>query len=637
MGTIAITGSAGGIWSALRAATMLVPAARAAVRPAGPETGAAGAAPVGNHAGMARGEEGWRGRALWRTRSYLLPYRRHLVVIVVSSIVSSGGMVAVPLVVKQVVDGPLADGDRDAVLGWAALLAAIAVVEVFLAFARRYLLTVLSTGLETRIRDDLYAQLQRLDVGFHDRWQSGQLLSRAMTDLSIMRRFIGFGAIFFVLILVQVLAIFGVLLALHVGLALLTFVATIPVLILCHRFQQRYMVIVRRIQDQTGDLTTTIEEGAKGIRVLKALGRGDVSFARYRAEAQQIHDTQMERITLHTRFVWVLGLIPNLSLTVVLLAGVLAVGSGGLTLGGLVAFVSYVLMLTFPLEILAWIMALAGEAESAAVRLYEVFDTEPTIQDRPGAATLGEVQGDICFEGVSFTYEDSERTVLDGIDLRVAGGEVVAVVGATGSGKTSLVTLLTRLYDPTAGRITLDGHDLRDLTVTSLRRHVGFAFEEPSLFSASVRENLLMGKPDATEAEVLAALEVAQATFALDLPWGLDTRIGEQGLSLSGGQRQRLALARAVIGRPRVLVLDDPLSAVDVHTEAAAQAALRPRLEGCTVFIVVHRPSTVALATRSILLDEGRLIAVGTHHDLLESEPRYRAVLSEDAEEVAAR
>lgn len=584
---------------------------------------------------MARG--GWRQRALWRTRTYLAPYRRHLIFIVTSSIVSSAGMVAVPLIVKQVVDGPLADGDRGAVLGWALLVAAVAVLEVFLAFGRRYLLTVLSTGLETQLRDDLYAQLQRLDVGFHDRWQSGQLLSRAMTDLSVMRRFIGFGAIFFILILVQVAAIFGVLLTLHVPLTLLTFAATIPVLVLCHRFQQRYMKIVRRIQDQTGDLTTTIEEGAKGIRVLKAFGRGDVAFARYQAEAQQIHDTQMERITLHTRFVWVLGLIPNLSLTCVLLAGVLAVGSGGLTLGGLVAFVSYVLMLTFPLEILAWIMALAGEAESAAVRIYEVFDTEPTIQDRPGARTIEEVRGDIRFEGVSFTYEGSERTVLEGIDLTVAAGEVVAVVGATGSGKTSLVTLLTRLYDPTVGRITLDGQDLRDLTVTSLRRHVGFAFEEPSLFSASVRENLLMGKPDATEAEVLAALEVAQADFALDLPWGLDTRIGEQGLSLSGGQRQRLALARAIIGRPRVLVLDDPLSAVDVHTEAAAQAALRPLLEGCTVFIVVHRPSTVALAQRSILLDEGRLVAVGTHHDLLQSEPRYRAVLSEDAEEVSAR
>lgn len=542
-------------------------------------------------------------------------------------------MVAIPLIVKTVIDGPLADGDRAGVVRWAAVAAGIALVEVFLAFSRRYLLTLVSTGLETELRDDLYAQLQRLDVGFHDKWQSGQLLSRAMTDLSIMRRFVGFGAIFFVLITVQVVAIFGILLTLDVALALLTFVAAIPVVWLCHRFEQRYMKIVRRIQDQTGDLTTTIEEGAKGIRVLKAFGRGPEAFAGYQRQATEIYATQLERIQMHTRFVWVLGIIPNLTLTAVLLAGVLSVGSGRLTLGGLVAFVSYVLMLTFPLEILAWIMAMAGEAESAAVRIYEVFDTEPTIQDRPGAVELqSEVRGAVRFEGVSFSYEGRDRTVLSDIDLAVEPGEAIAVVGATGSGKTTLVTLLTRLYDPTEGRVTLDGTDLRDLTVTSLRRHVGFAFEEPSLFSASVRENLLMGKPDATDAEVQRALDVAQADFALDLPWGLDTRIGEQGLSLSGGQRQRLALARAIIGRPRVLVLDDPLSAVDVHTEAAAQAALRPLLEGCTVFIVVHRPSTVALADRSILLDGGRLVAAGTHRDLLASEPRYRSVLSEDAE-----
>jgi ATP-binding cassette subfamily B protein len=281
-------------------------------------------------------------------------------------------------------------------------------------------------------------------------------------------------------------------------------------------------------------------------------------------------------------------------------------------------------------------MALAGEAETAAVRVYEVFDTEPLIADRPGAIDLvdAEVVGEIRFESVSFRYPGGERPALEDIDLVVHAGETVAVVGATGCGKTTLVTLLTRLYDPTAGRITLDGHDLRDLTVNGLRRHVGFAFEEPSLFSASVRENLLMGKADATDDELLDALEIAQARFALELPWGLDTRIGEQGLSLSGGQRQRLALARAIIGRPRVLVLDDPLSAVDVHTEALVQAALRPILADSTAFVVVHRPSTVALADRAVLLDGGRLVAVGTHHELLETEPRYRAVLSEDAEDV---
>lgn len=582
------------------------------------------------------GSGGWRQRALVRAFPYLRPYRRHLVVIVSTSFLSTVAIVSLPLIVKSVIDGPLRDGDRGAIVRWCALAGGLAVIEGFLAFTRRTLLAILSTRLETDLRNDLYAQMQRLDLGFHDRWQSGQLLSRSMTDLAIVRRFVGFGAVFFILISVQVLAIFGVLVSLHAPLAVLTFAAAVPVVVLCRKFEREYHEIVRRLQDQTGDLTTSIEEGAKGIRIIKAFGRWREVYDSYEKECRQIHDTQLDRIKLHTKFVWVLGIIPNLTLTAVLLAGVLAVGSGGLTVGGLVAFVSYVLMLVFPLDMLGWIMALAGEAETAAERVYEVFDTVPAIIDGPGAHELTSPRGAIRLENVSFRYEGSDKTALRGIDLDVAPGETIAIVGGTGSGKTTLVTLMTRLYDPTGGRITIDGQDLRDLTVTSLRRHVAFAFEEPTLFSASVRENLRMGKPDATDAEVREALMVSQAGFALDLPWGLDTRIGEQGLSLSGGQRQRLALARAIIGRPTVLVLDDPLSALDVHTESLVQDALRPMLADCTVFLVVHRPSTIALADRAALLEDGRLVAVGTHHDLLEREPRYRAVLSEEAEDLAA-
>ena len=577
---------------------------------------------------------GWRQRALVRAFPYLRPLRARLITIVSCTLVSTVAYVSMPLVVKAVIDGPIAHHDRGGIVRWAMLAAGLAVIEMSLNHVRRSQLAIVSTDLETALRDDLYEQMQRLDVGFHDRWQSGQLLSRAMTDLAIVRRFIGFGALFFVLISAQVIAIFCVLLTLNVWLTLLTFVAAVPIVLLCGKFEREYHEIVRRLQDQTGDLTTSIEEGAKGVRIIKAFGRRHEVHAAYVADCQKIHDTQIDRIKLHTKFVWVLGIIPNLTLTGVLLAGVLAVGSGNLTIGGLVAFVSYVLMLVFPLDMLGWTMALAGEAESAAERVYEVFDTIPAILDRDNAIEVDDVRGVIRFEGVGFAYEGSEKTALRGIDLDVAAGETIAIVGATGCGKTTLATLLTRLYDPTEGRITLDGHDLRDLKVTSLRRHVGFAFEEPTLFSASVRENLLMGKPDASDDELLAALEVAQAGFALDLPWGLDTRIGEQGLSLSGGQRQRLALARAIIGRPRLLVLDDPLSAVDVHTEKLVQDALRPVLVDSTVFLVVHRPSTVALADRAALLENGRLVAVGTHHDLLESEPRYRAVLSEEAEDL---
>jgi ATP-binding cassette subfamily B protein len=408
----------------------------------------------------------------------------------------------------------------------------------------------------------------------------------------------------------------------------------IPVLLLCRRFERSYHVVVRDIQDQTGDLTTMLEESARGIRVIKAFGRAGVMFDRYDEKCRQLRETELDRVRIHTQFIWVLALIPNLTLALVLLAGALAVAAGHLSVGDLVAFVSYLLILVFPIEELAWILAMGEEAETAAGRVWEVFDTEPLIADRPGATTLPAARGEVRFENVRFTYPGSDKTVLRGVDLEIRPGETLALVGATGAGKTTVASLLVRLQDATGGRITLDGQDVRDVTLRSLRAQVGFAFEEPTLFSASVRENLLIGHPDATEADIEAALAVAQADFAYDLPWGLDTRIGEQGLSLSGGQRQRLALARAIVGRPRVLVLDDPLSALDVHTEARVEEALKPILADRTALVVVHRPSTIALADRAALIDGGRIVATGSHRELLAAEPRYAAILSQAAEEL---
>jgi ATP-binding cassette subfamily B protein len=462
------------------------------------------------------------------------------------------------------------------------------------------------------------------------------LLSRANSDISLIRRFAAFGAVFLFIIVLEVLAIFALLLYLNVWLGLLVICSAVPVLLLCRRFERKYHVVVRDIQDQTGDLTTEIEESARGIRVIKAFGRGDTMFRKYDNGCMQLRETELERVRVHTQFIWVLGLIPNITLAGVLLGGAVAVSHGNMTVGDLVAFVSYLLILVFPIEELAWILAMAEEAETAAGRVWEVFDTEPLIADRPGASALSHARGDVCFDDVHFTYPGSNRHVLRGFDLTISPGETVALVGATGAGKTTVATLLARLQDVTGGRVMLDGHDVRDLTLRSLRAQVGVAFEEPTLFSASVRENLLIGHPDATEADIEAALAIAQATFAYDLPWGLETRIGEQGLSLSGGQRQRLALARAIVGRPRVLVLDDPLSALDVHTEDRVEQALRPILAECTALVVVHRPSTVALADRAAFVDDGRIVATGSHQDLLVREPRYAAILSQAADEPEA-
>jgi len=576
---------------------------------------------------------------LRRVAPYFGPHRGRMWFITLSAVVSIAAGLATPLIAKSVIDGPIARGDKAGIVPWVLLALVLGAVETGLAHLRRNHLAVAAMDVETKLRDDLYRHLQRLDVGFHDRWQSGQLLSRATTDIATIRRFTAFGAIFLLIITLEVLTIFVLLLTLHWPLALVAGAFSVPVLVLCTRFERRYTLLVRRIQDETGDLTTEIEEAAKGIGVIKAFGRARYALDRYDAHVRRLHSSQMERIGLHTKFVWLLGVVPNLILVATLLAGVLAVGSGDLTLGGLFAFVSYVLILVFPLEALGWILAMAQEAMTAADRVYEVLDTVPEVDDHARTVDLDRtgtpVLGHVRLEGVSFAY-GTGPDVLHDVDLEIRPGETLALVGPTGAGKTTLASLLPRLHDVTAGRVSVDGHDVRDLTLASLRRQIGFAFEDATLFSASVRENLRIGHPDATDDDIEEALEIARAGFAHHLPWGLDTRIGEQGMSLSGGQRQRLALARAIIARPRILVLDDPLSALDVHTEAEVEARLRPLLADRTALVVVHRPSTVALADRAALLVDGRIVATGTHSELLATEPRYREILAQAADEEEA-
>jgi ATP-binding cassette, subfamily B, bacterial len=567
-----------------------------------------------------------------RVLPYVRPYRRQMVIMTLAACGALGAVTSIPLVIRAVIDGPVTRHEHGGLLALTGLALALGLGEGLLLWLRRWVLANAATGMEANIRNDLYAHLQRLPVSFHDGWQSGQLLSRATTDLSTIRKFIGYGLVYLVVNVATFVWVLAVLLHLNLALGLVTGAAAVPILITGRNFERSYRSVARRVQDLQGDLTTLVEEAAGGIRVIKAFGRHGPEAARFGGQARVLRTTALETVRLRGRFYALLGLIPNVTLAVVLLGGGLAVSHHLLTLGGLVAFVSLFLMLVWPVESLGEILAMAQEASTAIERIWEVFDTSPEIVDAPHAVVLASVEGRLDFEGVRFSYGAATPT-LAGVDLRIEPGETVALVGATASGKSTLISLVPRLHDVTGGRIALDGVDIRDLTLGSLRSHIGVAFEDPTLFSASVRENLLIGCPTAGDRDIAVALETAQAQFAYELPWGLDTRVGEQGLSLSGGQRQRLALARAILGRPRVLVLDDPLSALDVHTEALVEEALARILAGTTALVVVHRPSTLALAERVAFLADGRVAATGSHHDLLESVPAYRAVLAQEADD----
>ncbi|MGI8987338.1 MAG: ABC transporter ATP-binding protein [Nocardioidaceae bacterium] len=572
--------------------------------------------------------------SLWRLRGYLRPYTGSLVVMGTTALTGVLVSISIPLVSGALIDGPIAVGDRGGILPLGLLALALGVLEALLILIRRWVQARAVLGLERSLRDDIYAKLDSLPMAFHSHWQSGQLLSRITTDLSTIRRFTGFGLLFLIINILQLIVVTVLLLHLYQPLGIVVALVAVPIIWLCMSFERRYVTVSRRVQDEQGDVATEVEESTLGVRIIKSFGRGGHAYEKFDRRASRLHDSQMAKVHLASRFWTFLEVLPNLALVAVLLLGARAVGEGDLTLGALVAFITLMLQLVWPVAALGVILSMAQEAMTAADRVVEIFDTESEIVG--GDRELEHPRGHLRLEGVGFTFPDATDPVLHDLDLEVLPGETIAVVGATGSGKTVLTTLIPRLYDPTAGRITIDGVDIRELTLPNLRQVVTTAFEEPTLFSMSARENVTLGRPDASEADVREALEVAQATFVDGLPWGLGTRIGEQGMALSGGQRQRLALARAILARPNILVLDDTLSALDVHTEALVEQGLRRVLADTTGILVAHRASTLLLADRVALLEGGTITAVGRHFDLLATVPAYRELLSADADLVDA-
>jgi ATP-binding cassette subfamily B protein len=576
-------------------------------------------------------------RALARLHPYARPAYPRLALGLVASLIAAVVALLIPLVLQLLVDGPLSSGDRAQVWPAFAVVLALGVVEALMIGTRRRMVLTPSTRVEATMRNSLYAKLQDLPVAFHDRWQSGQLLSRSVSDLSLIRRWLAFGLLLLIVNLITIVVGFVVLFWYSWVLGLIFVVASLPVFVVSFAFEKRYSIVARRSQDQVGDLATSVEESVHGIRVLKAFGRGGHSLREFVKQAEDLRGTEIEKARAISKlWLWLL-LVPDVAFALCLLGGIGLAADGQLTVGQLFAFFATATVLRWPVESIGFLLSMTFDTRTAVDRYFEVMDTENAVTDPAEPKTIGEPHGKLEFESVHFRYQDSPAQyddLVDGVDLVLEPGETMALVGLTGSGKTTLLSLVSRLYDVTGGRVLIDGVDVRDLTREELRRHIGMAFEDATLFSASVRDNVMLGRPDLADDPAEAdrvmreALEIAQADFVDRLPDGVDTRVGEEGLSLSGGQRQRLALARAIAARPAVLVLDDPLSALDVDTEARVEAGLRRVLASTTSLIVAHRPSTVTLADRVALLENGRVTAVGRHSDLIATNEHYRYVIS---------
>jgi ABC-type multidrug transport system fused ATPase/permease subunit len=564
-----------------------------------------------------------------RLLGFLRPYKVSLMVSIVLAVGSQVAQIALVWITKDVIDAAIRPHDQNLLWIYVATIVGLGLVRAVLMAGRRLISGRQALAVEMDMRQSLYAHLVRLSFGFYDRHQTGQLMSRATVDLQGVRFFLGYGLIFFFQNVLTVVSVTVVLFWFEWKLALIV-LAVVPILVaLAYRYSHVTHPTLRDVQQKLADVATVAEENIVGVHVVKSFAQEHQEAAKFRARSEAVFQETLRANRQRALYVPLISFVPMLAQAGVLLVGARMVSTGQhaeLTVGGFVAFNLYLAMLTMPLRSLGMWIGQAQRATASGERIFQIMDEPEEIAERPGALPLPAGDGDLQFEGVSFEYLEG-RPVLDGIDLDVAAGKTIALIGQTGSGKTSLTSLVPRFYDVSEGRVTIDGADVRDVELTSLRDAIGVISQDPFLFSATVRENITFGAPDLTQVEVERIARLAQAhEFVEQLPDGYDTVIGERGITLSGGQRQRLAIARALAVDPRILILDDATASVDASTEARIRLGLREAMKHRTTLIIAHRLSTIALADEIVVLDHGRIAARGEHEELLETSPVYRDI-----------
>jgi ATP-binding cassette, subfamily B, bacterial len=561
-----------------------------------------------------------------RLLGFLRPYRSGAIWSIVLAGIAMVATVAIPWLTGRGIDA-VQRHDRGDVRLYAGLVVIAALLRVGLSVGRRLVAGRVSLGVELDLRNLMYAHLQGLELGFFARQQTGQLMSRATVDLQAVRFFLGYGLVFIVQSALTILFAAVAMFAVQPGLAALALAPVPFVVLVSARYGRRSRPALQEVQQKIAELTADVEENVSGVRVVKAFAAEDRQLERFRGSVSRVFDQSMHATRLRAFYNPFIGFLPNLGLAVILLFGGRQVINGTLTLGDFTAFYAYLLLLINPMRQLGVVLGLAQRATASGARVYELLDREPRIVTLEGAPPLPEGRGRVELRGVRFAYEGAPKPALHDIDLVVEAGTTVALVGATGSGKTTLVQLLGRLYDVTEGEVLIDGADVREVDLDSLRGSIAVVDDDPFLFSASVHENIAYARPDASREEVELAAERAQAAgFIAELPAGYDTRVGERGLTLSGGQRQRIAIARALLADPRILILDDATSSVDASTEQAIKSALREVMAGRTTFVIAHRLSTIALADDIVVLEGGTIAARGTHGQLLDASPLYAEI-----------